>query len=148
MKINDAALIEDGDLNDDIKIPTGEPGDVAISLGQTRKYANGGLNLKKVYLNSGDWNCDADATKSVAHGIAGLESKPHWIYVTMIADDDAGIIANATIDLLVDGSCQLAPADDPDVLILSRNNGGQFDSVNYNKTPFNRAWIKIEYIDA
>jgi hypothetical protein len=147
MKINDAALIEDGDINDDIRIPTGEDGDLAISLGQIKQQANTLINpnnLKTVILDIGDWNMDTTTNVLVPHGIEDLISKKHWIDVTILGDVE--IQADPT-SLYAGGYPAIANVFN-DKINLVRTTGGAFDNTSYNATSYNRGWIKITYIDA
>ena len=106
---------------------------------------------RKIVINIGDWDMDADADKNVAHGIADY---------TKIVSVDAIIIPD--IGSPVDGNLYPLGHTSPSLGTYGINNGwvisidatnvllnryatGGFDGTSYNATSFNRGYLVIEY---
>jgi hypothetical protein len=106
---------------------------------------NQNLLMKMKVLEIGDWNMDANASVTIPHGLTRTKVRA----VKVIVRNDAN---TASFDLSMAGNLA-----DPDLLnggfnnmgnvsiTLVRRTGGQFDSVNYDSTSYNRGWVVIWY---
>jgi len=100
--------------------------------------------LITIMYTIGNWNMVSTASVQITHGISGLQSKPHHIRVTIINDSE-GLPGKSSQDILEAGDWQSCPDEDPTLIILNRDSGGKFDSVNYNSTPYNRGYVFLTY---
>ena len=118
--------------NDDTKLPT--------SGAVFDKVA--GLNTKVVDI--GDWDMDATAAPTVAHGLTFSKIRT----VKVMVRNDADTIL---IDLKGFDGSTTTPAGYYYVLgasiQLGRVAGKGFDNTSYNSTSYNRGWITIQYTD-
>lgn len=105
-----------------------------------------GPKLLTKEIEIGDWNMDTTTNVSVAHGIDA--SKIRDVQV-MIRNDAAPFfhfsLMKANSLGVVDGFFQVDVTTGTDIF-LERRTGGQFDSVNYSSTPYNRGWILLTYV--
>lgn len=142
---------EDG--SDKVNSVNGLTGDVDLEEVYVKKGGNTGsytkINIKTIQI--GDWNMDADFSKSVAHGIASINQIRFPIGVTILPDSDSPF-PTERLDLTqgrTAGTSYTQPQGGVQIvgdnIILSKLVGGEFDSVNYNATSFNRGFITILY---
>jgi hypothetical protein len=102
------------------------------------KAENGGI-LTSAPIEIGDWNMDADSSKTVSHAL-GLSIDKIIGAEAWIKNDSntsrtlLSVSANDRISVLVD------------TIVLDRALGGFFDSAGYDQTSFNRGWIIIKYL--
>jgi hypothetical protein len=100
--------------------------------------------LKIDVIEIGDWNMDATASVSVAHGIGAAE-KIRSVSVVIRNDIEGGLRYNLSwmdFGSAVQGAVELF--DDTSVQ-LSRLSAGSFDNTNFDSTSYNRGWITIVY---
>jgi len=105
--------------------------------------ATDGLECRIVEI--GDWDMDTDATKGVTIVAPGTTVRS--IDVMIRADVATRLLplnnAFTTGDPPDGGMADFDPVSG--ALTLQRTAGGQFDSANYNLTPYNRGWITVWY---
>lgn len=103
----------------------------------------GGAELKLKMVDIGDWNMDADATKSVAHGltlaniryVSGVVRRDDLDHIHDIPDFN---VATGRIELYV---VEIGATN----VDLERNSASEYNSADYDSTSFNRGWISIWY---
>jgi len=101
-------------------------------------------SLITTIVNIGDWDMDATASVSIAHGIADY-SKIRSVSVLIIPDAATTLIP---LDTSFSGGVpagsigQIQSVNIP----LFRTATGTFDSTNYDSTSFNRGYITIQHI--
>lgn len=98
--------------------------------------------LKVVFI--GDWDMDATASVTVAHGISSAIGKIRRVSAT-IRDDASSVerdLTNANSSGVVNGAITW----DATNINLSRTAAGTFDQTTYNATGFVRGFITIEYL--
>jgi hypothetical protein len=100
--------------------------------------------LITVMYTIGNWDMTGTSSVQITHGISGLQAKPHHVRVTIINDSE-GLPGKASQDILEAGDWQSCPDEDPTLIVLNRDSGGKFDSVNYNSTPYNRGYVFLTY---
>jgi hypothetical protein len=106
-------------------------------------HVDGAVLVNTKIIEIGDWDMDANATVTVAHGVT--DSKIRSVSA-MIRDD-----SNAFFNLInyVDASTIAAQGGvagyNSGNIVLARLTGGAFDSASFNATAFNRGWITIVY---
>ena len=103
---------------------------------------DGATKLRTKIVNIGNWNMDATASVSVAHGLTNEKIRS---VSAMIRDD-----SNSFFNLLhiVDASCIAQGgygAHNTGNVVLIRLTGGTFDTVSFDDNSFNRGWITITY---
>ena len=101
-----------------------------------------GTNLIKTkIIDIGDWNMDATATVTVAHGL----TLPNIRRVDATIQRDDGLFH---FDLRVSTTAAISGAISVDGtnVSLDRTAGVGFDSTVYDSTSFNRGWIIITYV--
>ena len=101
-------------------------------------------NLLTKGINIGDWDMDADAGASVAHGLTLANIRRISV---MIRNDTGGTDLQYPLDWantsgVVQGSVLLGTVN----VVLSRLASGTFDTTAFNATSYNRGWITIDYI--
>lgn len=101
--------------------------------------------LPKKVIQIGDWNMDADQFRSVAHGLPNY-LKIRRVNITIIHDNGTTYspldLPQSGLNGTVEGGITNINSVNID---LYRFTTGQFDSVNYDSTSFNRGFITIEY---
>lgn len=98
-----------------------------------------------VIKNIGDWDMDADASVSIAHGLADFEKIRK---ISVLIRNDAGT------ELVEFSDGQGTPGSNGSGnvkanatnIVLTRGNSTLFDDAAFDDTPFNRGWIVIEHI--
>lgn len=106
----------------------------------------GGLNVKVVDI--GDWDMVATSAVNIVHGIASGISKIRVVTAQIIRDDGADTKELNSGLSAVDTTPQGFSSTIIDTTVkLTRLTGGQFDSINYDLTPFNRGHITIWFTD-
>jgi hypothetical protein len=105
-----------------------------------------GLITKTIAI--GDWNMDADGTKTVAHGMSD-HTKIRNVSLIIISDDNKIYPVDAGYGLFADGAGFSGEAGDTGVdatnITVSRIETGIFDNTNFDATSYNRGWITIQY---
>lgn len=99
------------------------------------------LILPYTVVNIGDWDMDATKFVSIAHGIADI-TKIRSVSV-MIRKDDGTLLPLCSFDSIAsDGTVNGAVgAISGTNIILTRKDGGNFDSTDYDQTSYNRGFI-------
>jgi hypothetical protein len=97
---------------------------------------------KCLVLDIGDWNMDANANVSVAHGLGASFKKIRSI--TSIIRNDA----DDTYSTVPSGASNDAyiASFNTTAIGLTRVGSGGFDNSGYDSTSFNRGWIVVWYI--
>jgi hypothetical protein len=95
----------------------------------------GGMKTKVYPI--GAWDMDSTAQVSIPHGFAGASMIRD---ITAMVYDDTG----ALVSSLFSGGAGATNANATDIL-LTRANGGAFDTTDYNSTAFSRGWIVVRY---
>lgn len=111
-----------------------------------------GLNTDNVVLKTkrvsiGDWNMDANLTKSVAHGLSD-HNKIVSVEAMIIGDDNISNPMSVSVtDTNLMPSCAVIAwnASNIELIRLNGANGGYFDNANFNATGFNRGFLYITY---
>lgn len=101
----------------------------------------GGTLLQPEVIQIGDWNMDADMTKTVAHGLAD-HTKVRMINV--LIRDDTGVVWPMFQQLDDDtgpGTPQGYIYCDGTNVVMSRGSGTFWDQVLFDSTSYNRGWI-------
>lgn len=103
--------------------------------------SNAGSNFAIKHINIGNWDMDATASVSIAHGLTLL----NVINVEAMVFNDAATLAypavaldSATLDLYF-------TSIDATNVNIARKNGGFFDSVDFDLTPYSRGHICVWY---
>ncbi len=111
---------------------------------------NGGTLKKKVDI--GDWDMNATVILAVTHSI-GDWTKIIGAKATIFADDDSGLYPLSQDLFVADNPSAFgtpvitgAYATNATTIVLSRLTGGWYDSVEFNKTSYNRGYVVIEYL--
>ena len=111
---------------------------------------NGGI-LQKV-VSIGDWNMDTTVIKAVTHSI-GDWTKIIGVKATIFADDDSSLDPLSQDLFVADNPSAFgtpvitgAYATNATTIVLSRLTGGWYDSVEFDKTSYNRGYVVIEYL--
>lgn len=99
----------------------------------------GSIELKIKVITIGDWNMDADANKTVAHGLTLADIRQ--IYVLIRNDNNDSYYPS---DYGNDNNASFYA--DSDEILMNRLIGGIFDGINFNSTSYNRGWITIWYV--
>jgi hypothetical protein len=97
-----------------------------------------------VYLiiEIGDWDMNASATVTVAHNLGNAwKSLRHITAFIRNDDDDDYRPLNSNTSTAQHGGVGNSDATN---VILVRLTGGNFDSVNYDSTSYNRGWINLK----
>jgi hypothetical protein len=106
--------------------------------------------LKKAVIEIGSWDMDADAQKNINNTLYGVD-ETNIISVNAMIRDDLGL----QISPLICGFSNLSSKQGGvnynntmglDRFELRRLTGGDFDSISYNSTSFNRGWVIVEYV--
>jgi hypothetical protein len=127
--------------------------DFDLTTPRTREQLLGPAGTKTKILQSGDWDMTTTLSLTLAHGLtfSKIVSVRGVIYI----DDDApqypqayniGNAADGITPALGAVSAAAAIIWNDVNVIVSRLTGGYFDSGSFNKTPYNRAIILIEYL--
>ena len=124
-------------------------GTAPIAVTSTTEVANlnveqhGGVKIKIIEI--GDWDMDANASVSPAHGLtlANIRS------ITMLIRSDSDVVyypGGSEFD--VTGGVQQVWVEKASAanIDLKRLTGGDFDGTAYDSTSFNRGWITIHYV--
>jgi len=135
--------------------PAGSKADVKTFL-QTEHNTDGthtsvivktdGTALKKIVKDIGDWDMDGTASVNVAHGLSASFINIRSA-IAMIRDDSS--VSNKPLNAPA-GAADTTPQGavgniDSTNVNLVRLTGGDFDSVSYDSTSFNRGWVVITY---
>ncbi len=105
------------------------------------------IEMAKKVIDIGNWDMTAGAgTINIPHGVTNLYQKKHFVSVSIRADSDAGILAEQVTELSKAGYFLSCPADLRTHIILLRNTAGEYDSTNYNLTPFPRGYIYLQWV--
>jgi hypothetical protein len=104
---------------------------------------DGTNTLKTKILDIGDWDMDADATVSVAHGVTYANIR--HISAMLRNDADTGKYPVGQIDIGVAGLEIYFDTVTSTNVVLARQTGGPFDSTDFDSTSYNRGWITIIY---
>ena len=91
-----------------------------------------------------------DATVGINVTVRELIATGGRIFSLVVRDDTNSIFVQApgpsadflAFDLWIGQITVIAPG----TVALARRTGGQFDSVNFNATAFNRGWLTIDYV--
>ncbi len=104
-----------------------------------------GVSIATKVVQIGDWDMDANATTTVAHGIADF--KKIRSIAAMIRDDADNLYSNLMIVNFLTAANTGGNVGSPDAtnITLARITGGFFDGTDYNSTGFNRGWLTITY---
>jgi len=100
-----------------------------------------GLSL--TVLEIGDWNMNADATKSVAHGLTLANIRFGAATIRNDADDTLFFLVAGTSGAGIEGHWGSSGAVDATNVNLRRGAGTTFDSTDFNATSYNRGWIGL-----
>jgi len=104
---------------------------------------NGRTFLRKI-VNIGDWNMDADITKTLALGISS-GAVIRGCNVFIVHDNGVNwypIQYNNNPDNTPCGSFRF---DNFGNIVINRSAGNFFDSTSFDSTSYNRGWVTIEY---
>ncbi len=111
---------------------------------------NGGTLKKKVDI--GDWDMNATVILAVTHSI-GDWTKIIGVKATIFADDDSSLDPLSQDLFVADNPGAFgtpvitgAYATNATTIVLSRLTGGWYDSVEFDKTSYNRGYVVIEYL--
>lgn len=119
------------------------------NFGGGTKRGSDGTILKEKIIDIGDWNMDADATTTVAHGLGSSFIKIRDIKVMIRNDGGTGLIP---LDTMVTSTYANAGGvyniDSTNITLYrkadsSANHG--FDDALFDSTSYNRGWIYILY---
>jgi hypothetical protein len=102
----------------------------------------GGSNLLCKVVNIGDWNMDATASVSIAHGVTYSKIRLIQAFVRNDADSAAYPIYHGD-GTTNDGFMRY----DSTNVVLNVVTGNLFDSVSFDSTSYNRGWITIWYTE-
>lgn len=105
----------------------------------------GGVYKKVIEI--GDWDMVSTPSVFILHGMTVSKIRSIHVFVR----NDAGTNISNLMVPDVDSASSFPETDgavgaNATGVILQRRTGGNYDSVNYNSTSFNRGWITIEYI--
>lgn len=97
--------------------------------------------IHRKIIEIGDWDMDANGTKTVAHGLT--LDKIRGVHVIIRRDD--GVYHYQFPHQITEPECwfYLSAAD----VNLVRRGTGLFDTADWNATSYNRGWITIDYVD-
>ncbi len=114
--------------------------DYLLPVGETRP-----VQLFKKVIEIGDWDMNASASTSVAHGMTNWKNiRRTTIFIRN--DTDGGLFdLNGTQALGGTNNGGLNGIDNTNINLTRMNTPGQFDSVDFDSTSYNRGWITIEY---
>jgi hypothetical protein len=104
---------------------------------------SGSVGFKRKIINIGDWDMDATATVTSAHGVTA--SKIRGVSA-IIVDDAATNYYPVTPRGTIATDVYISYYNATDV-VLERKAGSGFDHTDFNATSYNRGWVVIEYID-
>jgi hypothetical protein len=93
--------------------------------------------IHRKILTIGDWNMDSTAAVYIAHGLT--QSKIRAFYGQIFDDSSGGWPLTTSAHLI----CFTGATN----ITLTRVTSGDFDSVNFDSTGFNRGYIIIDYVD-
>jgi hypothetical protein len=99
--------------------------------------------IKTKIIEIGDWNMDITSSVNIPHGLAA--NKIRSVHVIIRNNLDNLYSPSPATDTFT--QFELTHNYDATNVIISRPNGGVFDSTNYDSTSFNRGWITITYED-
>lgn len=102
-----------------------------------------GKQYSLAVIEIGDWDMDADANKSVAHGCVSMEAIRE--VRALIRNDDGTELYPMCGRNGAAMSAQIESIDVTDVA-LSRANGLFFDSSDFDSTGYNRGWITVLHL--
>ncbi len=105
---------------------------------------SGSVGFKRKIVNIGDWDMDANATASVAHGLT--VSKIRQVSAIII-DDAATNYYQITPRGTFATDVWISYYDATNIYLGRGAAPGAFDSTDFNATSYNRGWVVIEYID-
>lgn len=100
--------------------------------------------VKTKIMEIGDWNMDAGASVSVAHGLTLADIRS--VKVLIRNDSDTQHINFPVVDQDIAASGQEEMHVDATNVIMVRGNTGFFDNISYDSTSFNRGWITVNYV--
>jgi hypothetical protein len=107
---------------------------------------SGTNNLKVKVVEIGDWDMDADATKSVNHGLTKTTIRAVSALIRGDSDGDRFPLDHMNFSDPTDGNNQGGVGFIGNTQVnLVRLTGGNFDSTSFNSTSYNRGWIYITY---
>lgn len=112
--------------------------------GYEAKFDDYGLRRKTIEL--GDWNMDATASITVAHGLASdLWKNVRSMEVTVRNDADDTYYTDSTdTSANADAGIEIEKIDATNVTI-KRAGSGTFDATTFNSTSYNRGWVTVWY---
>jgi len=90
--------------------------------------------ITETYFSIGGWDMDADASKSIALNI----DDDKLIHVSVVITSDSGTL---TLPINDGGSWNYTSP----TLTLQRDNGGAFDTTNYDDDTINRGFVYVKY---
>jgi len=97
--------------------------------------------LKTKTIEIGDWNMDATASVSIAHGLT--YGNIRFAHASIRNDLDTmgtplpgNLTTSVDLNLTWDGTN----------VILTRRSGVAYDSTDYDSTSFNRGWVILWYV--
>jgi hypothetical protein len=107
----------------------------------------GGANLLTKVVDIGDWDMDATASVTVAHGITYTKIRSVSAIVRNDADDTYSPLTPAYVTVAggtIEGAIRFINST---TVNLERLTGGLYDSVSYDSTSYNRGWLTITYTE-
>lgn len=106
-----------------------------------------GAMLRSATFPIGDWDMDATASVSVAHGVVGSSIRSATAFIRKDSDeiqpDEVYDIRTGESQTTIQGHVWVA--DGGLQITLSRVGAGFFDDTKFDATSFNRGWITIWY---
>ena len=99
--------------------------------------------LKVKVINIGDWNMDVSGTLAVNHGLTLSSIRNVSVSIRNDSDDTYLMLSGArSAGSVPDGDFYAGGS----AIFMRRTAGGEFDSVSYDSTSYNRGYITIWYI--
>lgn len=99
------------------------------------------IELLTKVINIGDWDMDANPTRTISHGLTALNIRT--ISAVIRHDEDTFLVdLNMTNN---SGTGNNGAYISGTNVVLTRETSGFFDGVSYNATSFNRGWVTIQY---
>ena len=122
--------------------PTGPQGPTAPTA---MLAGSGEPQLFYKVVSIGDWDMDATASVTIAHGVSD-HKKIRSIQVIVRNDDD---VSYYTLTRIESSGASFNGGDvssfDATNVVLARLTGGNYDSTSFDSTSYNRGWITIIY---
>ncbi len=136
---NDLTIKNDADV-DVITIPTGTTG---VTFAGTLTI-DSIVQPKVKIIDIGDWNMDATAAITVAHGLTLANIRTAEAMIRNDADTNYfPFTGAASFSTEIQGAVTLVDATN---VSLQRLAAGNYDNANFDATSYNRGWITIQYV--